>query len=232
VSIRHNAASARHRSLELLPMPHAIACVGYLRHPGPHDPRSVLETIRGTFVKEGAMVRMSTEALEARVQRLEDIEEIRRLKATYCDLCDAGLGDEKNRDALLELFIEDARVDFGMGEGSQFSGQAGLQTFFGQFVPNSVSFCMHMVHNSVIDVSGDTAKGRWYFEAPTTNAITNEPQWMAGRYIEEYVRVGEKWKFSSIETQWNYIAPYAEGWRDPNADFKAQAAGEQGAAGG
>ncbi len=169
---------------------------------------------------------MSMEALEARVQRLEDIEAIRNLKARYCDLCDAGLSDEKNRDALLELFVEDARVDFGMGEGSQFSGRDGLQIFFGQFVPNSVSFCMHMVHNSVIEVSGDTATGRWYFEAPTTNAITKKPQWMAGRYIEEYVRVAGAWKFSSIETQWYYIAPYDEGWGDRDADFRAQAAGE------
>ena len=35
----------------------------------------------------------------------------------------------------------------------------------------------------------DRATGRWYFEVPTTNAVTKKAQWMAGRYIEEYVRV-------------------------------------------
>ncbi|MBW2422425.1 MAG: nuclear transport factor 2 family protein [Deltaproteobacteria bacterium] len=169
---------------------------------------------------------MSLEALETRIRRLEDIEEIRKLKARYCDLCDAGLSDERNLTALIDLFTEDAKVDFGMGEGSHFAGRPGLQIFFGQVIPSSVSFCMHMVHNSVIEVDGDSASGRWYFEAPTTNAATRKPQWMAGRYIEEYARIEGHWKFASIQTEWNYIAPYEGGWGDPDADFKAQAAGE------
>ncbi len=168
---------------------------------------------------------MSMERLEARLRRLEDIEEIRVLKATYCDLCDAGLDDERNRDALVALFTEDAKVDFGMGDGSRFEGKPGLQIFFGQLIPSSVSFCMHMVHNSVIEVDGDRGTGRWYFEAPTTNAVTEKPQWMAGRYIEAYRRVDGSWKFASIETQWFYVAPYDEGWSDLNADIRAQAAG-------
>ncbi len=169
---------------------------------------------------------MTIEELEARVRNLEDIEAIRKLKARYCDLCDAGLTKDENRDALVALFTADAKVDFGMGEGSAFEGKAGLEIFFGQMVPAGVTFCMHMVHNSVIDVDGDTATGRWYFEAPTTNAVTNKAQWMAGRYIEEYTREGEAWKFSSMKTEWNYIAPYDEGWGDASGNVRGQAAGE------
>ncbi len=168
---------------------------------------------------------MTAATLEARIKRLEDIEEIRILKATYCDLCDAGVGDEGNREALLALFTEDASVDFGMGEGSVFEGHSGLRIFFGQVVANSVSFCQHFVHNSVIDVEGDRATGRWYFEAPTTNAATNKAQWMAGRYIEEYARVDGAWKFAFIATEWSYIAPYDEGWGDAKGNPRAQAAG-------
>jgi hypothetical protein len=169
---------------------------------------------------------MSLEELEARIQRLEDIEAIRTLKATYCDLCDAGLSDPRNCDALIAHFTEDARVDFGMGEGSVFQGSEELKIFFGQVVPSSVSFCMHMVHNSVIEVEGDRANGRFYFEAPTTNAATKKAQWMAGRYIEEYVREDGQWKFSSMATEWNYVAPYEEGWGEATGDFRATAAGE------
>jgi len=168
---------------------------------------------------------VSMDALEKRIKRLEDIEEIRKLKATYCDLCDAGLADETTRDALVAHFTDDASLDFGMGDGSVFEGRDGITLFFGHVVPNAVSFCMHMVHNSVIEVDGDRASGRWYFEAPTTNAATRKAQWMAGRYVEEYVRVEGRWKFASIKTEWNYVAPYDEGWGDATGDPRTRAAG-------
>ena len=155
---------------------------------------------------------MTIEELEARIRTLEDIEAIRRLKATYCFLCDAGLEDERNRNALISHFSADARVDFGLGPASVFEGHAGLEVFFGRVVPGAVSFCMHMVHNAIIEVEGDRARGKWYYEAPTTDASSNRAQWMAGTYLEEYVREDGEWKFASIETRWNYISPYDEGW--------------------
>jgi hypothetical protein len=155
---------------------------------------------------------MTMEELEARVKVLEDIEEIRKLKATYCYLCDAGLRDEHIRDELISHFTKDARVDFGLGAASIFEGKDGLETFFGQVVPGAISFCMHMVHDPIIEVRGDRATGKWYYEAPTTDALTNRAQWMAGTYEEEYARESGKWKFSSIRTTWKYISPYDEGW--------------------
>jgi hypothetical protein len=155
---------------------------------------------------------MTVDELHARIQVLEDIEAIRKLKATYCYLCDAGLDDARNRDALLSHFTEDARVDFGLGPASVFEGTEGLKTFFGEVVPGAVSFCMHMVHNPIIEVHGDRATGRWYYEAPTTDTSTNGAQWMTGTYEEEYVRQNGEWKFASIKTRWNYISPYEEGW--------------------
>ena len=164
---------------------------------------------------------MTMEELEARVKVLEDIEEIRKLKATYCYLCDAGLGDEGIRDKLISHFTEDARVDFGLGVASMFEGKDGLETFFGQVVPAAVSFCMHMVHDPIIEVRGDRATGKWYYEAPTTDASTNRAQWMAGTYEEEYVRESGKWKFASIKTTWKYISPYDEGWAKNRGELLA-----------
>ncbi|MFO8011039.1 MAG: nuclear transport factor 2 family protein [Dehalococcoidia bacterium] len=155
---------------------------------------------------------MTTEELESRIRRLEDIEEIKKLKATYCYLCDGGLDNPENRDALISHFTADAQVDFGLGPGSQFQGPEGLKTFFGEVVPSAVSFCIHMVHNPVIEVNGDNATGRWYYEAPTTDTTTGKAQWMVGTYFEEYVRENGEWKFKSIETVWKYISPYDEGW--------------------
>jgi len=166
---------------------------------------------------------MSLKTLEARIRTLEDMEEIRKLKATYCFLCDAGLDDERNRDALISHFTDDARVDFGLGPASQFEGREGLEVFFGQVVPGAISFCMHMVHNAIIEVDGDRATGRWYYEAPTTDASSGRAQWMAGTYLEEYVREDGEWKFASIRTQWKYITPFDEGWAKNPGELLAAA---------
>jgi hypothetical protein len=169
---------------------------------------------------------MTLEELAARVQRLEDIDEIKKLKATYCFLCDAGLDDERNRNELISHFTADARVDFGLGPASHFRGREGLEVFFGQVVPGAVSFCMHMVHNAIIEVDGDRATGRWYYEAPTTDAASERAQWMAGTYVEEYLREDGEWKFVSIETQWKYISPYDEGWAKNPGELLALARAE------
>ncbi len=155
---------------------------------------------------------MNLEELEARITVLEDIEAIRKLKATYCYLCDAGLEDEKNLNELLSHFSKDAKVDFGLGPASKFEGPDGLRTFLGDVVPGAVSFCIHMVHNPIIEVEGDRATGKWYYEAPTTDATEGTAQWMMGTYLEEYVKKDGQWKFISIKTKWSYISPYSEGW--------------------
>ena len=154
---------------------------------------------------------MNPKELEARIRILEDIEAIRKLKATYCYLCDAGLEDVRNRDELISHFTQNARLDFGMG--AEYQGPEGLKTFFGEMVPLGVSFCMHMVHNPIIDVKGDRATGRWYFEAPTNNRLeNNRAEWLTGTYHEEYVRENGEWKFDSIKVDWIYKTPYDEGW--------------------
>lgn len=169
---------------------------------------------------------MTLEELAARVRVLEDVEAIRKLKATYCYLCDAGLGDAAVRDELLGHFADDARVDFGLGAASTFEGRAGLEVFFGTVVPSSVSFCVHMVHNPIIEVHGDRATGRWYYEAPTTDAATGRAQWMMGTYDEEYVRDGGRWKFAVIRTRWKYITPFDEGWARNRGELLATLATE------
>lgn len=153
---------------------------------------------------------MTMEKLEARIKVLEDIEAIKKLRAMYCYLCDAGLDKDGNLDELLSHFTEGARLQFGPGD--PISGREGHKAFFGATVTGAVSFCMHMVHDPIIEVNGDRAKGKWYFEAPTTTRAENRAQWMAGTYIEEYVREDGEWKFDSIKAIFNYITPYDEGW--------------------
>ena len=154
---------------------------------------------------------MNLADLEARLTVLEDVEAIKQLKARYCYLCD-GLSDEAHRGELLSLFTDDARLDFGLTPDSVYEGPEALEEFFRSVVPGAVSFCMHMVHNPIIEVSGDRATGTWYYEAPVTDATSGGAQWMAGTYHEEYRREEGRWKIASLDTSWNYISPYEDGW--------------------
>ena len=159
---------------------------------------------------------MDLKELEARIRVLEDIEAIKKLRATYCYLCDAGLSNPRNRDELISHFTKDAKVDYGLGPESRWAGPQGLVDFFGSVVPGWVSFCMHMVHNPIVEVKGDRATGKWYYEAPVTEIATGAATWMAGTYVEEYVRENGEWKFATMKAIWKYISPYDKGWaKDP-----------------
>ena len=153
---------------------------------------------------------MTLEELESRIKVLEDIEAIKKLRATYCYLCDAGLDDARNLEELLSHFTQNARVDFG--PAGTYEGREGLKAFFGGVVAGALSFGMHMVHDPIIEVKGDRATGKWYFEVPATARAEHRAQWLAGTYEEEYVRENGEWKFDSIRAIFNYITPYDEGW--------------------
>jgi len=143
--------------------------------------------------------------LEARIRVLEDIEAIRKLRAQYCYNVDAEKLEE-----LLALFTEDARVDFGLY--GTYEAREGLTTFFRDVVAASLSFCQHMAHNPIIEVKGEEATGKWYFEVPATIKEGNSAVWIAGTYEESYVKKRGKWKFNFIKATFHYISPYEEGW--------------------
>jgi len=148
---------------------------------------------------------VTLEELEARIKVLEDIEAIRKLRAQYCYNVDAERLEE-----LLSLFTDDARVDFGLF--GTYEGNEGLTTFFRDVVAASLSFCQHMAHNPIIEVQGEKATGRWYFEVPSTMRGTDTAVWIAGTYEEKYVKERGEWRFNFIKANFNYMTPYEEGW--------------------
>jgi hypothetical protein len=148
---------------------------------------------------------MTVEELEHRIRVLEDIESIKKLKAMYCYLVDAEKWDE-----LYTHFADAARVDFG--PFGSFEGHEGLKNFFGGVVAGSLSFAMHMVHDPIIEIKGNRATGKWYFEVPATARAENRAVWLAGMYEEEYVKEAGEWKFDLIKAKFNYATPYDEGW--------------------
>jgi len=142
-------------------------------------------------------------SVEERLKQLEAKDSIRKLRSNYCYQVDDGNGE-----AFASLFTEGAVLDFG--RAGTYEGREELRDFVNSVVPEHYSFIVHMLHNPVIEVDGDAATGRWYFEAPCTSQGTD--RWIQGWYDDEYERVNGEWRFTSVETGFNYVADYDEGW--------------------
>jgi hypothetical protein len=144
--------------------------------------------------------------LKAALEKLRDIEALKTLKARYCHLVDAGRWDE-----LAELWTEDATCDYGF-----FGRYAGrdeiMNTFFRGLVASAASFNAHMVHNPLIEIEGDSARGTWYLTAQTTIQPANQAVWVMGLYRDEFKRIDGSWKINSLAFEFKYYTPYEDGW--------------------
>ena len=148
---------------------------------------------------------MQNDELEKRIRILEDIEAIKKLKARYCLVCD----DDHNPDEIVKLFASDGIWE-GAGVG-QHQGHAAIRSLFQGF-QQRISFSQHNVMNPIIEVSGDRAKGTWYFLGPFTFRKGNRQMWLAARYEEDYVRIDGEWKFHHLRAIGRMSAPYETGW--------------------
>jgi len=146
--------------------------------------------------------------IAARLQRLEDIESIKQLKARYCAFCD----ESYNAQGIASLFTEDGVWDGGnLGKAE---GHDAIVKFF-ERAPSAFSFAIHNVMNPIIEIDGDRATGRWYLLQPLTRRSRKGDEsamWLAGRYEDQYVRIGREWKFKQLKFITRLLASYQEGW--------------------
>ena len=150
-------------------------------------------------------VLLRLEELENRVRVLEDFEAIRNLKARYAAYCD----DSYNADKIAELFVEDAVWD--SGPLGRFVGPEAIRGFF-RGASKIFTLAIHYGMNPQIEVTGDTARARWYLFMPCTVGDGNRAMWRAGIDDEEYVRVNGEWKFKSKASTVIFSTPFEEGW--------------------
>lgn len=144
-------------------------------------------------------------ALERRVRTLEDAEAIRNLKAEYAAHCD----DQYNPDAIAALFTEDAVWESpSLG---RFEGREAIRGFFAG-ASKIFSFAIHYSLNGHIQITGDTAKAQWYLFMPCTLGASNQAMWRAGIDKEQYVRVGEVWRFKHKASVSLFNTRFEEGW--------------------
>ena len=150
---------------------------------------------------------LANDEMESRLRRLEAAERIRLLKARYCDLCDAGYP----ADALCSLFTEDGVWDGG--EMGVFSGREALHRFFSN-MPSVMSFAVHHVTNSAVEISEDatTAQGRWYLLQTATLKKTNQAVWLAAQYNDQLVCADGQWAFRHISLRSRFYTTHEAGW--------------------
>jgi hypothetical protein len=144
-----------------------------------------------------------------RVARLEDIEAVRRLKHRYCLLCDQGYIAEE----IAALFTPD-----GIWEASEPFGRAvgrhAIVRFF-QSMPSAVSFSVHSVCNSIVDIDGETARGSWRSVIPATFTIDGRavPHWLFSSYDDTLRKVEGQWLFTHMRSVIQRVAVHEEGWK-------------------
>ena len=145
------------------------------------------------------------ENLEGRVRTLQDTDAIRNLKARYAELCD----DNYSPDGIAALFVEDAVWD--SGALGRFEGRDAIREFF-RGASKIFTFAIHYSLNPQIEVTGDTARARWYLFMPCTIGDGNQALWRAGIDDEEYVRVDGQWMFKSKKSTGVFSTPFDSGW--------------------
>lgn len=122
---------------------------------------------------------------------LADREGIRELPLKYCDCV-----WRNDMAGLVDLFANDGEfVTKGMKREHRASGRDSLLKLYNGLTQGDLTPRPY-IHNHVIDLAGGgRATGRCYVELRN---LRNNLEWVgSGYYEDEYVKVGDSWKFKS-----------------------------------
>jgi hypothetical protein len=140
-----------------------------------------------------------------KLQWLFDVEQIKQLKHRYCAYCD----EQYDPDGIASLFVEDGVWDGG--PFGTYEGRDAIHEFFAN-ASNLISFANHYVTNPVIEVSGDTATGRWDLWQPMVSEPDTIACWLVAKYRDAYVRRDGAWLFRTLEVDVKALSPYDQGF--------------------
>jgi ketosteroid isomerase-like protein len=124
------------------------------------------------------------------LDRLEVAELVHR----YCDaLC------RRDHDAWVHTFAETGVWNSGRGE---VVGHDALSAAFLKIMA-LFEHVLQLTHNGEVEVSGDTARGRWYI---TEYGLTSKGRrtFYIVHYDDDYLRTAEGWRFASRVVTWHY----------------------------
>jgi hypothetical protein len=133
---------------------------------------------------------MATKTFEQVVIELADREAIRELPQRYCDCV-----WRADVAGIVKLFAEDGTFAVkGAGRDRSVTGSANLLKTYAEDLAGIKP--RPYIHNHVIELKGDgRASGRCYVEV--RDASKNFDLLGTGYYNDEYVKVGDEWKFQT-----------------------------------
>jgi hypothetical protein len=141
------------------------------------------------------------------VIELADREAIRELPVRYCDCV-----WQNDLKTMVELFVEDGIfVIKGRQREATTKGRAELREMYEQALGETSP--RPYIHNHVVNLKSKTrATGRCYVEL---RSAAREMEWIGtGFYDDEYMKVGDQWKFASRRfTSIRLPTPPAQGGR-------------------
>lgn len=138
--------------------------------------------------------------LEERIQIIEDRDAIRELTARYCQLAYAG-----NADAVADLFTSEGVME--MGETFERGRERLRKLYRDSFTEVQP---IPMIHNHVVDLDGDQAKGYCSVELRMVEA--GEAVTAAGHYDDQFEREGGTWKFAHRKLTFYHRVKLKDGW--------------------
>lgn len=153
---------------------------------------------------------MTAKSLEERLQVIEDRNELADLQARYVNLNDGGWGAPTHRhpEQVANLFTEDGVWNGPLGAVTA-TGRVEIAGLFRNF--QAIPFIVHHVMNPLIEISGDTARAEWHAIVATT-ASGGQAFWTFGRYLNEYRRTAEGWRYTTMTFEAAAISIYEKGW--------------------
>ena len=134
----------------------------------------------------------------AAVRRMLDERAVEQVLVRYCRFL-----DDRRFGALLELFTDDAEVQFW---GHDLRGKAALAVAYGESADESTSrpTTAHVLSNTLIDVDvdGDSAQAASDFTVVGRDADGNYGIVVCGRFVDVLVRSADgAWRIRSRMTQ-------------------------------
>ena len=144
-----------------------------------------------------------------RLTALEDREAIRQLTAEYMQ----AMHDARWDDAVA-CFADEASYDHGiLGE---LRTKEDIQQFYTEFMPTyeeAGGWAFDVLANPVIEVSGDSAEGRWFLLTLLIDPDSEKPAWSIATLEYEYIRQRGEWKFYKNHCIHEHmLSPYEKGW--------------------
>jgi hypothetical protein len=130
-------------------------------------------------------------SIEQIAGELADREAIRELPLKYCDCV-----WQNDMRGIVELFAADGEfITVGRKREHRATGREGLAKLYGGITQGPLTPRPY-IHNHVIDLAGaGRATGRCYVELRN---FKKDLEWVGtGWYADEYVKIGEEWKFKS-----------------------------------